>query len=130
MLRRIFATAVIAGVIAGASVWGAQLVKVVPLILKGEVYEQAMSSEGPAPAGGHRVTLVQMVTGRKWVVAELEKVKPLYQNNFDRQRDAPTQRSFQIDAMRFQIDWFDSDNIRARTHYVPPQSDDSSDSTG
>ena len=54
MLRRIFATAVIAGVIAGASVWGAQLVKVVPLILKGEVYEQAMSSEGPAPAGGHQ----------------------------------------------------------------------------
>lgn len=52
MLGRIVATAVIAGVIAGASVWGAQQVKVVPLILKAEVYEQGMSPESPVPAAG------------------------------------------------------------------------------
>lgn len=52
MLGRIFATAVIAGVIAGVAVWGAQVVKVVPLILQAEVYEQGTASESPAPTSG------------------------------------------------------------------------------
>jgi cobalt transporter subunit CbtA len=55
MMSRIFATAVLAGAIAGAAVWGAQLFKVVPLILEAEVYEQGMTPDSPAlapdPAG-------------------------------------------------------------------------------
>jgi len=52
MLSRIFATAVLAGLIAGAAVWGAQVIKVVPLILQAEVYEQGMSPDSPAPVDG------------------------------------------------------------------------------
>lgn len=43
MFVRIFVTALIAGAVAGVFVWGAQMVRVVPLIHQAEVYEEAMT---------------------------------------------------------------------------------------
>ena len=50
MFRRIFVTALVAGAVAGVFVWGAQMVKVTPLIQQAEVYEEAMADPG-APTG-------------------------------------------------------------------------------
>ncbi len=51
MFRRIFVTALIAGAVAGVFVWGAQMVKVTPLIQQAEVYEEALSQS--VVAAGH-----------------------------------------------------------------------------
>ena len=51
MFRRIFVTALVAGAVAGVFVWGAQMVKVTPLIQQAEVYEEALSQSGTAHSG-------------------------------------------------------------------------------
>lgn len=51
MFGRIMAAAILAGVIAGVFAWGAHMVKVTPLILKAEVYEDTASA-----AHGHEHT--------------------------------------------------------------------------
>lgn len=43
MFRRILVTALVAGSVAGVFAWGAQMLKVTPLIQQAEVYEEAMS---------------------------------------------------------------------------------------
>lgn len=47
MLGRIAAAALVAGVVAGVFFWAAHMVKVVPLVIQAEVYEE------PAAGGGH-----------------------------------------------------------------------------
>ena len=83
-------------------------------------------AEQPAPEGGRRVAAVQLTSGRKWVLVELEEVKPLYQKGFDRHLVRSSQQPFKIETYLFQGDWFASDNIRARTGYEPPPRDDPS----
>ncbi len=83
-------------------------------------------ADQPAPEGGRRVALVQLISGRKWVLVELEQVKPLYQEGFDRHLVRSVQQPFKIETYLFRSDWFNSDNIRARTGYEPPVRDDAS----
>ncbi len=51
MFRRILVTALVAGAVAGVFAWGAQMLKVTPLIQQAEVYEEAVSHS--AGTSGH-----------------------------------------------------------------------------
>ena len=86
-----------------------------------KVFELA---DQPAPEGGRRVAAVQLISSHKWVLVELEEVKPLYQEGFDRHLVRSSQQPFKIETYLFQSDWFKSDNIRARTRYEPPPRND------
>ena len=55
MLNRILATAIVAGALAGVFVFGAHMVKVVPLIQAAEVYENAEAT--PSPVSGPAVSV-------------------------------------------------------------------------
>ena len=54
MLNRILATAIVAGALAGVFVFGAHMVKVVPLIQAAEVYESSKSASTPDHAHGDK----------------------------------------------------------------------------
>ncbi len=66
MFGRIFITALAAGAIAGVFIWGAHMVKTVPLILEAETYEMAAGGAGAHEApdegyGRHAYTLAANV---------------------------------------------------------------------
>lgn len=100
-------------------------------ILPEAVFELA---EQPADEGARRVVLVQNAGELKWIVAELEEVKPVYAGEFASQRDQLAMYSRQAQMRLFMQDWFDSEMIRQRTGYqprvFPEQSEEPTDAEG
>ncbi|MBU0638885.1 MAG: SurA N-terminal domain-containing protein [Planctomycetes bacterium] len=76
-------------------------------------------ADEPAQAGKHRVALVQVANVRKWVVAELEEVKPIYAGQFAQLREQVAVRSAQMESSHFAQAWFATENIRQRAGYKP-----------
>lgn len=81
------------------------------------IYELAdLASDSQTPA--HRVVLVPNGQAQKWIVAELLETKPLYQDEFESQREAMQNRISTDENVQFYNAWFDSNNIRARAGFV------------
>ena len=80
----------------------------------------------PVSPEGRRLGLVQLVIARKWVLVELEEIKPIYQGEFDRRRQSLAAQNLRFESFVFRSDWINSDNIRLRTGFQPPQQADSS----
>lgn len=75
-----------------------------------------LTAEDPPPA--HRVVLVPNGLAQKWIVAELLELKPLYQDEFESQRNAMQDRMSTDENVQFYNAWFDSNKIRARVGFV------------
>ncbi|MGE0479725.1 MAG: hypothetical protein AB7Q17_04560 [Phycisphaerae bacterium] len=83
--------------------------------LHAEVFALAdASAAGGGPADPHRVVLVPSAKDQKWIVAELVDVQPVYEGEFETQREALAQRAVQRERGAFQTAWFAPDNIRKR----------------
>lgn len=85
--------------------------------LNKQVFELAdLTSETTRPA--HSIVLVPNAQAQKWVVGELKEVKPLYQGDFDAQREAMQRRAASEEDSRFYNAWFEPESIRERCGYV------------
>lgn len=73
---------------------------------------------GPDPSHPHRVLAVPKADRLRWIVAELEEVKPLYREDFNAQRPMLESSAMQMQSRYFMSSWFDATNIKARAGYV------------
>jgi len=67
----------------------------------------------------HRVVAVPAADKHKWIVAELEEVKPIYAGDFVKQQSSIGYRDRRVTAGGFTIAWFERENILKRTGFVP-----------
>lgn len=74
--------------------------------------------ELPEAEGVHRVLAAPVAKNFKWVVAELEGVRPIYQGDFDAKRENLERTTMFTRQSEFMRQWGDIANIHARTGYV------------
>jgi len=84
--------------------------------LNEKVFE--LAEQGPAAEGEHRVVVVPVATFRKWVVVELIAVNPIYEDDFDAQREQLSRSLTGQSSQQLMRLWFDPENIRRRTGFV------------
>ena len=84
----------------------------------------ALAESQPSTGPVHRVALVQVTEDQKWVVAELEEIKPIYAGDFEKRRaDLARTPEYQERIYLMQA-WYDAKNILRRTGFVwaqPPE---------
>jgi hypothetical protein len=82
----------------------------------------ALADSQPSTGPVHRVALVQVTEDQKWVVAELEEIKPIYAGDFEkRQVDLARATEYQ-ERLHLMQAWYDTENILRRTGFVWAQS--------
>jgi hypothetical protein len=69
----------------------------------------------------HRLVVVPAARDRKWIVAELLDVKPLYEAEYEQARDQRLQQTGSQVVRTFTSAWFDPSNVFQRTGFVPAQ---------
>jgi len=80
----------------------------------------ALVESQPSTGPVHRVALVQVTEDQKWVVAELEEIKPIYAGDFENRR-ADLVRTSQEEWLHLMRSWYDAENILRRTGFVRAQ---------
>ena len=68
--------------------------------------------------GTHNVAVIEVADLLKWVIVELEQVKPLYAGEFDQQRATLLGRPASDLRWPLQMNWFARDNVRQRCGFV------------
>ena len=90
--------------------------------LSQKLHDAVFALPEAAPQGGaaHRIATVQLAKDQKWIVVQLEEVKPIYAGAFEKQRDALRRSSAmrQVQSLLWQS-WYDPENIKRRTGFVP-----------
>ncbi|MEW6252409.1 MAG: hypothetical protein AB1716_17355 [Planctomycetota bacterium] len=71
-------------------------------------------TEADAP---HRATAIPLAGRKRWVVAELLEIKPIYQDDFQKEFAQAAGRMFQ-ERQEFERAWLRSENIESRTKFV------------
>ena len=74
---------------------------------------------GPDPGAGHRVVVVPITGTRKWVVAELLEVEPIYRGEFEQIRREMERQNSWYQGRLFGGAWFSPENIISRAGFVP-----------
>jgi hypothetical protein len=73
----------------------------------------------PEAPDGHRVLVAPVANNRKWVVAEVLQLSPIYRGDFDLRREE-LKRDVAMGAWETCLGgWFDPENILRRANYVP-----------
>lgn len=67
----------------------------------------------------HRMVVVPVARERKWIVAELIEVKPLYEGEFDAAREDQVQQTASRVQQRLAAAWYNVENVYQRTGFVP-----------
>ena len=87
-----------------------------------QVFTLAESQPSTGPV--HRVALVQVTEDQKWVVAELEEIKPIYAGDFEKRRVELARTTEYEERLHLMQAWYDAKNILRRTGFVwaqPPE---------
>jgi len=79
----------------------------------------ALTTQPASAPAGPRIALVGVANQHKWVVAQLDEVRPIYEGDFAKRAQSLAQQALQRDGQAFQMSWFGSDKIRARTRFEP-----------
>ncbi len=87
-----------------------------------ETFNAAVFALADAPATGsapaHQVACLPVASESKWVVVELNEIKPLYAGAFEQQLARSARQSRDMALSLFGADWFDGDSIKRRTGFV------------
>ena len=78
----------------------------------------ALAESQPSTGPVRRVALVQVTEGQKWVVAELEEIKPIYAGDFEKRRVELARTTEYEEKLHFRLVWYDAGNILRRTGFV------------
>jgi hypothetical protein len=91
-------------------------------ILHEQVFALAESLPSTGPV--HRVAVVPVTEDQKWVVAELEEIKPVYAGDFEKRRMDLARTAEYQERLQLMQAWYDAKNILRRTGFVwaqPPE---------
>ena len=69
----------------------------------------------------HLVVAAPSVRERKWAIVEMVELKPLYEGEFEQDREQRQQEAAQTVQRSFSTAWFDVDNVYKRAGFVPAQ---------
>jgi len=84
----------------------------------------ALAESQPSTGPVHRIALVQVTEDQKWVVAELEEIKPIYAGDFEKRRAELARTTEYEERLHLLQAWYDAENILRRTGFVwaqPPK---------
>lgn len=75
-------------------------------------------AEAPVAEGAqHRAAAFPLATQHRWVVAQVDELKPIYQGEFEAQLAGALRMNWE--ARRFYSDWWNPDFIKARAGFKP-----------
>lgn len=78
----------------------------------------ALAESQPSTGPVHRVALVQVTEDQKWVVAELEEIKPIYAGDFEKRRAELARTTEFEERLHLMQAWYDAENTLRRTGFV------------
>ena len=82
------------------------------------IFALADTPADAAAAETHRLTTIPVASQNRWVVAQLDEVKPLYEGVFEQKLAALVQGSEKTERDRFLKDWIAEKNVKERTGFV------------
>ena len=81
------------------------------------IFGLAEASAGE-PATAHRVTVMSLANQFKWVIGELEEIKPIYAGDFEQQVPYGMQAVQRSDMRTFGMAWHDPERVQQRTGFT------------
>ena len=83
-----------------------------------QLHEQVFAAAEQAGPIENPVLALPVADGTKWVVVQVQGLKPLYQGEFDSRKAQLAQQNAFLQGMDFRRRWFDIASIRQRTGFV------------